>query len=97
MDGDKTEGAVESKSLSRRPMDIWISVFGTERLIEPGFNQSIVQYRRVAGNLFTVPGAAAAAADDPTATVPVLCFAALLHRSARRQATYAVNDYEYRY
>ena len=42
MDGDKTEGAVESKSLSRRPMDIWISVFGTERLQEPdGFNQSI--------------------------------------------------------
>ena len=33
--GDKTEGAVESKSLSRRPMDIWISVFGTERLQEP--------------------------------------------------------------
>ena len=42
MDGDKTEGAVESKCLSRRPMDIWISVFGTERLKEPGgFNQSI--------------------------------------------------------
>ena len=46
MDGDKTEGAVESKSLSRRPMNIWISVFGTERLQEAnGFNQSI--YGRV--------------------------------------------------
>ena len=42
MDGEKTECAVESKSLSRRPMDIWISVFGTEQLLEPdGFNQSI--------------------------------------------------------
>ena len=26
MDGDKTKGVVESKSLSTRPMDIWISV-----------------------------------------------------------------------
>ena len=61
MDGDKTEGAVESKSLSRRPMDIWISVFGTEQLQElDGYNQSI--YGRVlpvADNPYTVEGAAA--------------------------------------
>ena len=41
MDGDKTEGAVESKSVSRRPMDIWISVFGTERLLDSRRLQSI--------------------------------------------------------